>query len=139
MVYETLRIRILNNAFVLGEVLDAIDTFYASGKITQEQHIELTALAREHADPIVETGVNEKILELAGQIHELEQRVSALEKGSGEYGPESGAEPYVDGKWYYNGDRITWNGKMYLCVAPEGVVCVWSPDAYPAYWQELLG
>ncbi len=79
MVYETLRIRILNNAFVLGEILDAIDNFYASGKITQEQHIEMTALAREHADPIVETGVNEKILELAGQIHELEQRVSARE------------------------------------------------------------
>lgn len=36
---------------------------------------------------------------------------------------------------YFRGDRVTYNGVRYLCAAPEGVACVWAPDAYPAYWQ----
>ena len=37
---------------------------------------------------------------------------------------------------YYNGDKVTWNGKHYICTAPDDTACVWNPDAYPAYWQE---
>lgn len=38
---------------------------------------------------------------------------------------------------YHTGDKITFNGKHYICIAPEGVAVVWSPDTYPAYWQEV--
>lgn len=60
----------------------------------------------------------------------LEERVAALEKAipaPAEYSP---------GKWYYRGDRVTFNGSVYICIAPEGVACVWSPTEYPAYWQK---
>ena len=45
---------------------------------------------------------------------------------------------YVVGKWYYNGDKVSFKGKNYECIAPSGVVCTWSPEGYPTYWQEIL-
>ena len=46
---------------------------------------------------------------------------------------------FVAGKWYYTGDRIAFEGKNYECIAPEGVVCVWSPLEYPVYWVKIEG
>lgn len=43
---------------------------------------------------------------------------------------------YEAGKWYYAGDTVKHKGKVYTCTAPEGQVCVWSPEDYPAYWTE---
>ena len=40
---------------------------------------------------------------------------------------------------YHRGDKITFNGKKYECIAPEGVAVVWDPATYPAYWQEVKG
>ena len=31
------------------------------------------------------------------------------------------------------GDKITYNGRHYVCLM-DG--CVWTPDAYPAGWRE---
>lgn len=28
-------------------------------------------------------------------------------------------------------------GSVYTCIAPAGVVCTWSPDEYPAYWEKV--
>ena len=33
------------------------------------------------------------------------------------------------------GDKITYNGKKYVCKM-DG--CVWNPDTYPAGWQEVV-
>lgn len=38
---------------------------------------------------------------------------------------------------YYKGDRVTFEGAKYICIAPEGVAVVWDPVTYPAYWQEV--
>ena len=59
----------------------------------------------------------------------VEERLSALEKSvvPGEY---------IAGKWYYKGDRISYGGAVYVCIAPDGVVCTWNPDEYPAYWRK---
>jgi hypothetical protein len=46
-------------------------------------------------------------------------------------------DDYVPGKWYYGGDKASFNGKNYVCTAPEGTVCVWSPSEYPTYWREV--
>lgn len=42
------------------------------------------------------------------------------------------------GKWYYNGDKITFEGVKYKCIAPDGVVCMWSPKEYPVYWELVV-
>ena len=49
--------------------------------------------------------------------------------------PNSVYEEYVAGKWYYNGATVRFEDSSYVCTAPEGQVCVWSPTEYPAYWQ----
>ena len=36
-----------------------------------------------------------------------------------------------------NGAGVTFESKKYDCIAPEGVVCTWSPAEYPTYWQEV--
>lgn len=64
--------------------------------------------------------------------------MAALENGDeGTGGEGESPEEYVIGKWYYAGDRITYKGAVYQCIAPNGVVCVWSPDDYPAYWEAV--
>lgn len=36
---------------------------------------------------------------------------------------------------YYKGNKVTFEGAKYICIAPEGVAVVWDPVTYPAYWQ----
>lgn len=38
---------------------------------------------------------------------------------------------------YYKGNKVTFEGAKYICIAPEGVAVVWDPATYPAYWQEV--
>ena len=59
----------------------------------------------------------------------VSERLAALER-------TIQAPDYAPGTWYYRGDKVRLGGVMYTCVAPAGVVCVWSPTEYPAYWQE---
>ena len=81
------------------------------------------------------TSVVEKLQELDGRIRALEDKVA--EMGADEPTEPSGEYPeYVVGKWYYSGDKVTFDGEKYTCTAPDGQVCVWSPADYPAYWQK---
>ena len=58
--------------------------------------------------------------------------------------PEEPTEEYPEYKQptgahdaYYYGDKVTYNSEKYVCIAPEGTPCVWSPDEYPSYWQKV--
>ena len=73
---------------------------------------------------------------MLAKLEELEQRVKALETGNTE--PGEAYPDYVVGKWYYNGDKITFEGGKYNCIAPDGAVCTWSPKEYPAYWELVI-
>lgn len=110
----------------LNGLLKRIDSYHIEGKLTDAERDELYARARVGAR--AEDGVN-----LWNKVMELESRVRALEGGDT---PTQAAEEYKPGKWYYAGNRVTFQGKVYTCIAPEGTVCVWSPADYPAYWQE---
>lgn len=83
-----------------------------------------TIAAREAANGYT---VTEK--ETAAAPLTVDERLAALER-------TIQAPEYIPGTWYYRGDRVAFEGVMYTCVAPAGVVCVWSPAEYPAYWQE---
>ena len=128
--YDVIKDVINTRRYVLADMLHKIDTLWAQGDIDDDQRTELIALAQGNADAVQEANTLEK-------LKELEQRVRALE----EFG---GAEPgeeypdYVAGKWYYNGDKITFEGGKYKCIAPDGVVCVWSPTEYPTYWELVV-
>lgn len=124
---------IARGGYDLGVMLKKIDSYHIEGKLTDAEKDELYEKARARADMQASVDVLKK-------LEELEARVRALEEGGGSGSSGSGAdepEAYVQGKWYYAGDRVTFEGKRYVCSAPQGVVCVWSPGEYPAYWEVL--
>ena len=113
--------------FDLTDMLKKIDTHHICGNLTDEEREELIVMARQKASAEHSTDVFAKLLE-------LEQRVTALESGNAPAVSDTPDE-YTAGKWYHNGDKATFNGKVYTCIAPEGAVCTWSPAEYPAYWD----
>lgn len=115
----------------LKDILHKIDVLWAKGKLTDAEYEELVALAREGAKA-------ENSLDIFEKFAELDKRVSALEKGeTGEDTPAVGYPEYEVGKWYYKDAVCSYEGKNYVCIVPEGVVCVWSPAEYPAYWKTV--
>ena len=111
----------------LSDLLKKIDSYHISGQLSDSDKDELYAAARGEADPSGNLDMLKKILE-------LEDRVAALEQGKVEQ-PSESVEGFVPGKWYRTGDRISFNGIVYVCIAPEGQVCTWNPAEYPAYWE----
>lgn len=127
--YDVIKDVINTKRYVLADMLHKIDTIWAQGDLDDEQRTELIALAQGNVDMAQEVNTLAK-------LEELEQRVKALETGSTE--PGEAYPDYVVGKWYYSGDKITFEGGKYKCIAPDGVVCVWSPKEYQAYWELVV-
>lgn len=127
--YDIIKSVIESGRYELSDMLKKIDTAWYQNDISDEQRTELMELAREKANPMVG-------IDLVAKVEELEKRVKALEENGSDEPTEEYPE-YVVGKWYYNGDKISYNGKNYVCIAPEGAVCTWNPDEYPAYWKEV--
>lgn len=120
--------------FDLKGLLKRIDTFNIEGKLTDEDRDELYAKARKAADVA-------NSVDVIAKLTELEQRVLALENASTDNDTATGetsANEYVVGKWYYTGDKVMFEGTEYVCIAPEGSVCTWSPKEYPAYWDKMI-
>ena len=128
--YNLIKDVLKTGKFDLTDILKKIDTFWLKCEITDEQKAELYELAQSKAKP-------ENSVDFMKKIEELEQRVKALEenKVSGDEKPTEEYSEFVVGKWYYVGDKITFESEKYECIAPEGVTCVWSPKDYPTYWN----
>lgn len=126
--------------YKLEDMLNKIMEMYIRSYITEEDKTELEALAREKANTDQSMDIINKLKEMDLRIKGCEAEIASLKENA-----ESPEEPetteeypaYVPGKWYYNGDKSSENGKNYICIAPVGQVCVWSPTQYPAYWQEV--
>lgn len=121
--YSIIKKVIDRGTFDLSEITAKVDTLWAEGRLTDGQREELTTAARAGAR-------TQNSVDVLAKLEELEQRVRALEGG----GATTGG-PYEAGKWYYAGDMCLFGGVIYTCTAPDGVVCVWSPADYPAYWK----
>ena len=129
--YEIIKKVIESKRFELSNILTKIDTLWVQGSITDEQKGRLVQLARECANV-------QNSIDVMAKLEELDRRIAALENGNVNTpaeGEEESVAEYVPGKYYYNGDKVSHNGATYVCTAPDGVVCVWSPSEYPAYWQ----
>ena len=142
--YQIIKDVITSKRYELNDILKKIDTIWVQGDIDDDQKDELVEMASEYADPEQSYAPLQAQIEQAfAQIKALEARVAALEAGES---PEPAPEPdewpeYVQPTGahdaYHNGDKITYNGKKYICIAPEGTACVWTPDGYPPYWQAV--
>lgn len=118
----------------LEDVLHRIDVMYAAGRLTDEERTELYALARENA---------KAEYDYAAEIEAIWAAIRALQASVGE--SSGGSSEEVD-EWpeyqqptgahdaYYTGNKITSNGKHYICKI-DG--CVWPPDVYPSAWEEV--
>ena len=118
---------ISRGGYDLTAMLRKVDTLWAEGRLSDEERAELTRLARNGADVTASVDVVAKLVDLERRVKVLEADESTTE----EY-PE-----YVVGNYYYNGDKVSFEGVNYVCIAPENAVCVWSPKDYPAYWEEV--
>ena len=139
--YGVVKNVINSKRYELAEMLKKIDTLWVQGSITDEQRTELVSLAQGNARA-------ENSVDLFRMFVELDKRVTALESAKAPAEDETVGDEsegglteevitypeFEVGKWYYNGDKISFNGSNYVCIAPEGAVCVWSPADYPAYW-----
>lgn len=132
--YNIIKTVIESGSFELTDIIRKIDTVWFEGKITDEEKAELVEMAQGKANP-------QHSMDLVAKVADLEKRVKSLEEQKpsdteGEEVTEETYPPFVEGKWYYNGDKVSFDGKNYRCIAPEGTACVWSPSAYPNYWIE---
>lgn len=129
--YEVTKNVIQSGSFELTDILAKIDTLWLQGCLTNVQRLDLIAMARAKADPA------SSFAPLQAQIDALAQRVAKLE-GDGESEEEYPlyVQPTGGHDAYHAGDKVTFNGVRYVCTAPEGVAVVWSPEVYPAYWEE---
>lgn len=119
--------------FNLTDILRKIDILWIKGIITDDERADLYNCAQTKARA-------KDSIDLVSKISELEAKINALEtklEGVNDVTPEEPVsyEEFVVGKWYYTGNKVTFEGKSYVCIAPEGTVCVWSPTDYPAYWE----
>ena len=141
--YSVVKSVIESRNYELADMLTKIDTLWVQGSITEEERAELIDLARQNAEV-------QQSIDILAKLEELDKRVRANEEAikkmtETEAAPEEGEETeepaypeYEAGKWYYSGDIVMFEGKAYKCIAPERVVCTWSPSEYPIYWEVFV-
>lgn len=150
--FEIIKSVIKNKNFELKDILYKINKMWIESAITEEQKTELDSLARENA--VAENSyapLQEQINNANTRMDELEARIVKLEnsESSGETGEDTEPEepigpieeypefvqPTGAHDCYNTGDKITYNGKKYICKMNG---CVWAPDVYPAGWKEVV-
>lgn len=144
MAYEDLRAQISSGDFKLQAMLDKLTRLYIEDMLTEDEYDVLMQLARDNANPDVEIVENadiikqlmQRVTESEQKLNDLEARIAKLEDPETESKePVVTYGPYDPNKWYYKNMTCSFEGKNYICIAPEGVVCTWSPAGYPSYWK----
>lgn len=135
----------LKGDYELKDMLNKIAEYYIKGNISKEEKEELEEEARQNANPVNSYAPLEKRLnDLITRVDTLEATVKSMH-GTGSSGteeePTEPVEEYPEFKQptgahdaYNTGDKVTYNGKRYICQM-DG--CVWSPDVYPTAWEEV--
>ena len=139
--YEVIKNVINNKGYKLEEILYKINVMYAKAMLTEEQKTELEGLARQNANPENSYApIQEQIDNIYTEINKIKAEIKEL-KG-GQETEESEQEEYPEyvqpmgaHDAYKIGDKVTYNGKKYICKLDN---CVWNPDTYPAGWEEVI-
>lgn len=140
--YEVIKNVIESKDYKLEDILYKINKMWIESAITEEQKTELDNLARENANAQNSYApLQEQIDKLYTDMKELEARISLLEQENGQEEPTEPepveeypefVQPQGAHDSYNTGDKITYNGKKYVCKMNS---CVWSPDVYPEAWE----
>lgn len=137
--YEIFK-NVLKGQYELVDILNKIAEYYVKGNLTKEEKEALEAEARNNANPENSyMPLKEQLDKVIDRVEILESKVNNLEGINSENPTESINEypEYVQPTGahdaYHIGDKITYNNKKYICKM-DG--CVWTPDIYPAGWEE---
>lgn len=134
--YKIVKNVIAKGTYDLRDILKKIDTVWVNGNLTEEQRAELISLAQGKAQTSNSVDILAKLEELDKRVKALEASAPTTEEEEPEDTTETVTYPeYEAGKWYYKDNVVMFEGTAYICIAPENVVCVWSPSEYPTYWQ----
>ena len=154
--YEIIKNVINTKGYELADMLYKINKMYIEAEITEEQKEELDNLARTNATaensyaPMQEqidkafkeidllkstveanavglSALKDAVEKLGGKIE------TTIEPSKEEY-PEF-VQPQGAHDAYNIRDKVTYSGKKYICQMNG---CVWTPDAYPAGWKEVV-
>ena len=130
---------IARGAYDLNGILKRIDEYHVEGKLSDDERVHLIAAAR--GDASVPMNAAEEIQRLWAAVNELRAEVAEIageiEDGVDAEDVPEYSQPVGAHDAYYNGAVVKYGGMMYMCVAPDGVACVWTPDAMPDYWEAL--
>lgn len=147
--YGIIKDVIHNGRYELSDMLKKIDTIWLQGDLTDEQKTELVSLAQEKANPENSYAPLQKQIDalyeltktLQSDVKTLSDKVTKLEGGQIEPEPDveypEYKQPTGSHDAYYKGDKVTFKGKKYICIAPDDYAVVWNPEEYPAYWEEV--
>ena len=119
--------------YELSDMLKKIDTLWVQGSIDDVMRKSLSDKARSNAN-------TQNSLNIIQKLEEIDRRLKALEEANADTETEEPEESYPEYKsdvWYHNGDKISFDGKNYVCIAPDGATCVWNPSEYPAFGRKL--
>ena len=135
--YSVIKDVITKGNYELVDILNKINKLWVEGSLTEEERDELVSLARTNAIPDNSYAENtEQIANLWEYCQQLDIRLSHLENGQGTTEPEEEWPDYVQPTGahdaYKIGDKITFQGKKYICKI-DG--CVWDPVTYPSAWE----
>ena len=143
--FEIIKSVIKNKNFELKDMLYKINKMWIESAITEEEKAQLDELARENA--VAENSyapLQEQIENIYNELANINSRLDKLEGQEEPIEPEEPTETdeYPEYKQpagahdaYHVGDKITYNGKKYICKLDN---CVWAPDVYPAGWEEVV-
>ena len=139
--FDIIKNVILSKDYELRDILYKINKMWIEAQISEEEKTELDELARENA--VAENSyasLKEQVENIYSEIDSIKSRLNALENT--EESPTEPTEPVDEYPEYQQptgahdaykvGDKITYNGKKYICKL-DG--CVWSPEEYPQGWE----
>ena len=138
--YNTLYTVIRSRKYDLATLIDRIHFYHASGDITTAQMEELIEQARTYAKDTLDIDVKAEILALWDAVHEIQKSIAPVEEP---VDPGDEPEPDIIPEYvqptgahdaYNEGDKVSFNGKVYRCIMNN---CVWNPEIYPAGWEEV--
>lgn len=131
--YEIIKSVISSKDYKLEDILYKISKMYIEDRITESEKSELDELARSNAKAENSYDMQKQLDNLEARVKVLEEKGTTDEPGTTEEYPEY-IQPTGAHDAYQSGDKITFNGKKYICKMDN---CVWSPETYPAAWEEV--
>ena len=132
--YKIIKNVIESKDYTLEDILYKIDKMYIQDRITEAEKTELDNLARQNAKAENSYNIQKQLDNIFARLEALENKDKTEEPTEQEEYPEY-KQPTGSHDAYNTGDKITYNGKKYICKMDN---CVWAPDVYPAGWEEVV-